>query len=399
MGYTKRAFDKRYIKFRKGFKKPFNNTALLLPIGFTNDDYVNLFKELYLYLWEEIEREYSYWSKKNSKLLELKKPSRYNFPKPENFVIYNSYNLLKRIRKEHSEGKTIDKVKREELITKLKTNNKSKIAKRRDKEASQLKYVQELEPEHFQQLVNQFFNTSNLNNEAINLKFSILRELSKYKSPKTVEFFQKVNAVEKNISLRRFAFQTLQNQNEKVILRRNPKGKKKQMVYSKHSIVENPQAVLNDIYEKNKVEDVKEYDIFLCHSSVNEDEIINLYKLLNKNGLHVYVDWVCDQYALKREFLDNSTVDVIVERIKKSKSLLYINSLDSLNSSWVNWEIGLAHAYNKKICIYNLSNTPISYPILIYPEVMFSNGNYYIMDKSENSVKLYDWLKDDKNGQ
>jgi hypothetical protein len=367
-----------------------------MPIGFSDSDYVDIFKKLYEYLWIDIEREYSYWQKKNNKIIQIGKKSRYNFPKPENFILQKSIH----IRKRYNDGNQnkIKEKERQDLIAKLEEQNQIKLEVLRNKEAENLKYTQEVELEFIQNFIDKYFILKNISQDVINEKFEIIQEVSKYKNKKTIQFLQKINANEQNFSLKTEAFKYLQQMNEKVILRRKRNGKKRNSTEVIYEITDSPDILIEKIYS-DSLENIKEFDCFLSHSSNDSAKIIQLYKQLNRQSLHVYIDWVNDRFALKRNMLNFNTANVILQRLNKSKGLIYFHSKSSINSQWTAWEIGYFHGLNKKICVYNPSRLKVPEFLKIYPTLIEKGDELYIQNKKED-INLYDWLINNKtNGQ
>lgn len=101
MGKTKRQFDSMYIKYKKGFKKPLDNVGKVIGTNFSDRDFINLFKEMYPHMWEDLNKQYDYWHKKNQYIINKGKKSRYNFRKPTNFILDCSKNVRKKQGKEN----------------------------------------------------------------------------------------------------------------------------------------------------------------------------------------------------------------------------------------------------------------------------------------------------------
>lgn len=87
MGGTARQFNKMYSDYKKKFKKPLLNISDVMPIGFTDQEFVNKFRELYPHLWIDLQNQYDYWHKKNEYIIKHGKKSRYNFRNPYNFIL------------------------------------------------------------------------------------------------------------------------------------------------------------------------------------------------------------------------------------------------------------------------------------------------------------------------
>lgn len=97
------------------------------------------------------------------------------------------------------------------------------------------------------------------------------------------------------------------------------------------------QAVLTEKMESYKPGE--EFDIFLSHSIDDSELVLGVMLLLQKQGLKVYVDWVVDK-KLDRNSVDKKTAAVLRERMKSSRSMMYIATGNSSGSKWMPWELG-----------------------------------------------------------
>lgn len=386
MGATARQFQNMFTNFSKKFKKPFDLIGQLMPLNFSDDQFLKKFEELYEYLWIEIEVEYAFWKKKNEKVIEVGKKSRYNFPKPENFVLLKSNGIRSKYRLNHKKGMIISREEQNVLYEQIKNMNSVKLEAKRRKISEKLELTQEIEPKYIQDYINKYFEIRYTGQDSVNQKIEIIREISKYKSENIVHFLQKINAVEKNISLRREAFVVLQKLNEKVILRRNSKGKKKESQITEYMIEETPDILIEKIYDDN-LEKIKDFDIFLSHSSNDRVNVIHLYKLLNSQNFHVYIDWVNDKYALKRNLLNRNTANVVIQRLNKSKVLIYFHSEASLKSQWTPWEIGYFQALGKRVFVYNPEKLELPTFLQIYPNLHIKDSFIFI-NSDENEIQF-----------
>ena len=216
-------------------------------------------------------------------------------------------------------------------------------------------------------------------------------EASKYKSPTTIEFLHKVNASERNYHLRHFAFLTLQKFGIKEVrLHKNRKGKKRAGDKITPMPIETPDDLIHFIYN-SQLEQMKTYDLFLSHSSVDSELLIKLKSTLNHNNINVYIDWVSDRNALKRELTNVNTANAIIERLKSSKALLYIHTEASQNSKWTPWELGFFHALKDKICIYNPDNIEKAPYLEIYPTVILEKEGF-LVESEEGRISIKKWI-------
>lgn len=217
-------------------------------------------------------------------------------------------------------------------------------------------------------------------------------EASKYKSPETIKFLHKVNASERNFHLRDFAFSTLQKFGIKEVrLRKNRKGKKRLGDELVPMPIETPKDLINHIYN-SQLEQMKSYDLFISHSSTDSDLLLQIKSILNCSNINVYIDWVNDREALKRELTNIETANAIIERLKSSKALLYIHTNASINSRWTPWEIGFFHALKNKVCVYNPDNIEKAPYLDVYHNVVLKNGLFFI-EKNTELVPIKDWIE------
>lgn len=83
------------------------------------------------------------------------------------------------------------------------------------------------------------------------------------------------------------------------------------------------------------------YDLFISHSYLDRDLIINLVELFNELGYCVYVDWINDP-ELDRSKVNKKTAELLRSRMDVSKGLAYIATNNIPNSKWCPWELGYA---------------------------------------------------------
>ena len=80
------------------------------------------------------------------------------------------------------------------------------------------------------------------------------------------------------------------------------------------------------------------FDIFLSHSIADAEIVLGIKQLLEETGLKVYVDWVEDA-QLDRRAVTKETAAALRQRMKQSKSLIYLSSDNSSSSKWMPWEL------------------------------------------------------------
>lgn len=171
-------------------------------------------------------------------------------------------------------------------------------------------------------------------------KTEIVKELSNFNCKKVIDFLQFVNATERNNSIKRLAFNALQQLGEYVRLKKQSDDNTMSTeIYSPLTLVEK--------IKKDSIQSIKKYDVFISHRFSNLDEVIVLYNILNKRGYSCYCDWSCDTTFLIRDLANEYTAEILKIRIEQSSVVVFLDNKTS--SSWVNLELEHAKKLNKKI--------------------------------------------------
>lgn len=362
-----------------------------MPRGFTDDIFLAEFKFVFPYLWDDICTKAKEYQRMDDRLSKKGFPKRYFFPAPSTYLIKVSKPI---IRNKALHDKLILPDEECEEFRKHLIEQSLKVRQKRELQLKEnLKYKQQVTPSYSNYYIQTYFHSKRHNPIDVDTRYAVLLEASKYKSPVTIKFLHKVNASERNFHLRHFAFRTLQNFGIKEVrLRKNRKGKKKAGDTTMPMPIETPDELIHFIYN-SQLEQVKEYDLFLSHSSVDSSLLLELKSKLNHSNINVYIDWVSDRNALKRELTNVNTANTIVERLKSSKALLYIHTEASENSKWTPWEIGYFHALKGKICIYNPNNIEKSAYLDLYPTVILEDNKLFIeTEVGRSSIKK--WIEE-----
>jgi hypothetical protein len=119
--------------------------------------------------------------------------------------------------------------------------------------------------------------------------------------------------------------------------------------------------------EETEVKPAVLFDIFLSHSSLDQLQVLGIYRLLIQRGYKVYLDQVCDPY-LDRTRVTPITARVIHYRMVQSKSLFVATSSNVSQSKWVPWELGFSDGWNGKAAVL---------PILSHNVASFNGQEYF----------------------
>lgn len=390
MGRMKRKYNAELIRFQKTLRKPIHNVLSIMPKGFSDEEFLSEFKLLYSYLWDDVCAKAKEYRRMDNGLEKKGFPKRYFFPSPAVYIKKVSAPIIK------------NKVLHEKLIlnSEERTNFRNSLIKgcaikrhkRVEKLKTNLKYTQKVTPSYSNYYIQTYFRCKRTNPIDVDTRYAVLVEASKYKSPITIKFLHKVNASERNYHLRYFAFQALQKFGVKEVrLRKNRKGKKKVGDKIVPIPIETPDDLIHSIYN-SQLEQMKKFDLFLSHSSFDSELLLSLKSVLNHSNVNVYVDWVSDRNALKRELTNVNTANTIVERLKSAKALLYIHTEASQNSKWTPWELGFFHALKGKICIYNPDNIEKAPYLDIYPTAVLE-GDKLLVETKEKRISIKEWIE------
>ena len=389
MGRTKRKYNAELIRFQKTLRKPIRNVLAIMPKGFTDKEFLCEFKFLYSYLWDDVCAKAKEYRRMDNGLEKKSFPKRYFFPTPAIYIKKVSPPIIKN--KALHEKLILYSEERTNFRNSLIKECAIKRQKREVKLETNLKYTQKVTPSYSNYYIQTYFHCKRTNPIDVDTRYAVLVEASKYKSPITIKFLHRVNASERNYHLRYFAFQALQKFGVKEVrLRKNRKGKKKVGDKILPTPIETPDDLIHSIYN-SQLEQMKKFDLFLSHSSFDSELLLSLKSVLNHSNVNVYVDWVSDRNALKRELTNINTANTIIERLKSSKALLYIHTQASQNSKWTPWELGFFHALKGKICIYNPDNIEKAPYLDIYPIVVLEEGKLFV-ETGAGRVLIKQWI-------
>lgn len=145
----------------------------------------------------------------------------------------------------------------------------------------------------------------------------------------------------------------------------------------------------------------REFDIFLSHSYSDKKIIPALKAKLEEMGYSVYVDWITDR-LLSREDVNKKTAEILQQRMKQSKCLIYATSDNSQKSRWIPWELGYFDGIKEKMVgILPIKKDENSFKddfkgeeyLGLYYYVDNGNTLLWIHESISKYVKFNDWLE------
>lgn len=114
------------------------------------------------------------------------------------------------------------------------------------------------------------------------------------------------------------------------------------------------ERIVESFSSQNK--ELLKFDIFLSHSYRDKEYVKGLYFDLEDKGYSVYVDWIIDPH-LSRTNVTKQTAELIRQRMKQSKTLVYATSENASTSKWMPWELGFADGDKGNCSILPIMNS------------------------------------------
>lgn len=149
----------------------------------------------------------------------------------------------------------------------------------------------------------------------------------------------------------------------------------------------------------------KNYDVFLSHSALDGDTILQLnFFLEDVLGLTVFVYWI--ECSAERNSVTPATAAELRNVMDRCSSLLYAISANSSSSKWMPWELGYSDATHGHVAVLPIADqyaTAAAYRnqefVGIYPliDVEIDNvGKWYLSVKNPRNLSqnatLTDWI-------
>jgi len=346
-----RVMWKRNMLLSEQFKKPLQKIAEIMPIGFTDDDFYSAFCKYYPELIDEANET----CQDNLHHNIVRKRHGYKtayFPySVQRYLEERSASLRSCLRKRHAMNKIHSDLEIKEIVKRLDTKLSKKDAKRKLRDDYYLQYAQDVCPKYIKNLIQLYFKERRRNCLDVNARYILLLEAAQFRTFETVVFLKKVNACDKNINIRHFAFSTLQSMGYHPWLARKRKGKTRNNAIKPIDITENPTELLEYIYRFQDLLHQK-FDVFISHSSYDKAELYKLKRTLNAQGLVVYIDWANDKVMLNRENQNEDTWTVLQKRMDISNKMIFVMTDNSLRSQWAQKEIEYFTKLGKPVFVF-----------------------------------------------
>lgn len=355
--YNQKKYKSELMTYQKKFTRPLTLISTALPLDYNKNTILNMFIDLYPLQWKELTQRYELYSSKDRHLQSVGKKKRYYHDEPESFF----FNLAK-VKHLVSAGQYTKHKKSFNFHTsieeykKLATKRDLKIKIHTEKINITNQLIQSVEPLYIDIFISSYHNRGVTTKD----KIEILNEIKKFNCAKSIEFFQKLNDSERKNQVRRMAFEHLQKIREFVRLRKKHKGKIKFYTKERDGFNMTPKDLVERI-EADSIQNKKSYDIFISHSFLDLNLVLNLKNNLNEHNLTVYCDWTSDDDFLKRSLASEYTEIVLKKRIEQSNVVLFLKTNNSMScngeilSKWVEMEINFARKLTKPIYCLNLS--------------------------------------------
>lgn len=335
-GKAKRKYEGELIQFAKRLRRPLEFVVETLKPGYTGNDFLQAFKDYYPFEWEEICERWKVYSEKDKFLKQKKDKTRYNPLKPEEYffsLMKVRYLLSNGFREKHKLN--YNEQLRLSKAEALRFKRDGQIKKKQKQIEMYTEDLQRVDPGFIDALIYAYHDRHNSTDD----KMEIFKEIQKYECEKSKQFFWKINDSEQNEQIRNLAFKHLQKSGHYVKLQKGFKGKKKSYQIEKSTFDGTPQALVKKLQGDKSVQSVKQYDLFISHSSKDKGYVRQVVDEANAIGLNCYVDWTADNDFLKRSMVSDYTKEVLKVRMKQSKKLLYLSSAKSRKSQWISFEL------------------------------------------------------------
>lgn len=158
-------------------------------------------------------------------------------------------------------------------------------------------------------------------------------------------------------------------------------------------------SIIQESVKRQDAAPAQQYDIFLSHSSEDAEVVLGIYEILTSRGHKVYVDWI-DDSQLDRSRVTSATADLLRDRMRSSKSMLFITTKNSSSSKWMPWELGFFDGHRRGLVgilpvMMNETDVFVGQEYLgLYPKVqrllVGSRSDLYVVETTPVAVRGLD---------
>ena len=143
---------------------------------------------------------------------------------------------------------------------------------------------------------------------------------------------------------------------------------------------------------------------FLSHSSKDDDLVVGATIVLEGHGAKVYVDKIDPEMP---PYTSDKTASLLKDRIRQTKKFVLLTSINSKESRWVPWELGIADGYKKidKIALFPSADRPSDmtwaeweylglYQRIVWGKIRGIDKELWLVwdHRQNNALPLSDWL-------
>jgi TIR domain len=392
MGIAIRKYNAFKMRLYQGLKRKFVSVLTLMKPGFSDEAFVEEFRSIYSEDWRQLASFHDYYSRMD----ETRPGKKFDFPPPKRYLLECTFPLRRNTRQKHEKGECLSSEDQAMLREQLTAEAHKKQKKREVKTQRRQETVQSVAPQYLNELRN-LYHTSDLHK-----RIDIVKEMAKYRHPETVAFLYRILGGEKDYFIRQEAFFALQRFGNVVFLPRKKDGKKDKQDrlmnrYGGYTedLGKGPSEVLHEL-ECDSVQQHRQYDVFLSHSTKDHEMVLSLVSKLNALDQVVYVDWISDKEDLDRQKANDDTSQVLIERISASRCVLLMRTLNSDQSPWTAWELDIAVANKKRVCIYDLEEkSPAPDFVTMHPNLTQRDDGLFVR-VGDQDVTFVEWIGDTK---
>ena len=181
----------------------------------------------------------------------------------------------------------------------------------------------------------------------------------------------------------------------------------------RNAIKEKGGSVHYSISEVLRIQQTREFDIFLSHSHLDDELVAGVKSVLEFRGYSVFIDWVHNSNYNKEKDLTSTELREVAnylrEYMKRCKWMYYLHTNASSLSRWCPWELGYfdsrSDLYNDVYVVPVVKNKDTFkgqeylslYPVIEFKDFGLTHPSFLTESGSEFSGMMWRYL-DSPNG-